>query len=1137
MKRTFKKPLLVLGVVLLVVVLLLIVWAFLIYPKFILPREKTAATSFNAAKIAEEAERIDFNEDKGVLYVNNEVVVFFKEGAEEQAASFLSQLDADVDDTMADIGFYRLTFEGSMTYEQLEDLVAELNTISIVESAYLNTVTEFEQDDVTEKKAVFPNDPWNGDPWNVQVPRGENWGMEAIDAPGAWGYLDQLATVKVGLIDSKTDDSHPDLTVVNSSCLFIDEKTGQTHINKYTIEPEDHGTHVAGTMNATWNNETGVSGVMGGKGELYHCLFRYDVGDSYTWNFATAYTYLLAIKHLIDQDVQVINISQNTSRLIGFAASKGNENAINYLTAQADMTQKGLARIIQSRQAANKPDFVICVAAGNNNHITYYKDDNEPYGYRTYRTSGETTKSSFGWEGETGGALALYNNFLNLMDNEEVKKRVIVVGAVGIDAATSTDNKTQYSYAYFSNIGDRVDIVAPGVDIYSCVPASYGNSNGTSMATPHVAGVAGLVFASNPKLTGPEVKQLLIASASGRYYHGDDYSGLLNAKTAVINALKTLSKPVAKVIRTEVNSGLDLCFVVDTTGSMEDDIDNAKENMADILDHLADKTENYRVALIDYRDYSERTFRSYDYPCKIQLPFTDDNASIISAINGLTLGYGGDENETVYSALMEAVDLDWRSEAKKAIIILGDAPPLDPEPFSNYTYDDVLLALFTADISLDYEKSDKRVVGGLETSLINVYSIGGAHTSADAADFFDKIASSTGGEYFAVDDASQVSDAIIESIEDIEVEDKVTVQADFGRALAHQQIDLHSDSEFLFSFTTDEMGRFNIADMPVGSYEWTSNSIYGSGLLDINPLTRTAIVHVTGTYWFTPILEIWQQHTVLVCVALSLYVGLCIALPLLIRRARRSRRGKPPHRAPNKIQPMPSIEPNYVPPSESSSAYRPFTGPRYVSPAELGHTPPTGQGPAPSIKSSFEPVTGSMSVPAVEPSYVLPSPESSSAAYRSMTQPRYAPPVELSHVASVEPSYAPPAEHSLTLPTKSRPAPQIKPKFAPSAEPISESPVEPSFTPPEGLDYAPSAEPISESPVEPSYFSPLQYDAGLPLTYGRTPSVEMSDVPLTETSSLSTAQTEVSLYCWRCGRPCRETERYCQACGSDLYEV
>lgn len=892
MKKIIKKTAVFLIALILLLALFVVAWVFLIFPSFVAPKDEVAEVEPGSVQIAENSEKIDFNETNGVLYVNNEVIVFVRASAsEDKIAALFDSFDAEIDESMADIDVYRLVFKEAMTYDDLESLIKKIKSNPIVENAYLNTVTEFEadttdvEDEFEYKNPAFPDDPWNSDTWNVSVPRGENWGVEAIDAPGAWGYLNQMSSVRIGLIDSMPNLSHEDLSLANSSCLFIDENTGITNTNKYSISSDDHGTHVSGTMNAAWDNTAGVSGVMGGKGELYYSAVYYDSNGKLSSKYATAYSYLLALKTLIDQDVQVINISQNTSRLIGFAASHGNQNAINHLSLQADLTEKGLSRIISAREAAGKPDFVICVAAGNSNSTYYYKDDKATYGYREEMTTWETVKYLFGWRGECGNSLALYNNFLSLMDAESVKNRVIVVGAVGIDSGASTQNNTQYSYAYFSNVGSRVDVVAPGVDVYSCTANGYGSLSGTSMATPHVSGVAGLIFACNPALSGPEVKDILVASTTGRYYHGGEYSGLLNANNSVVNALKTVETSVEKVLKTEVDNGLDLCFVVDTTGSMGDDIENAKENMASILEHLAAKTENYRVALIDYRDYPERSNESEDYPYKIQLYFTSNNESITDAINGLDLGNGGDSEETVYSALMSAVKLDWRSDAKKVIIILGDAAPLDPEPITDFTYDDVLLALFNADINIDYEDSDDRVVDALDASLINVFSIG-TDASSDAADFFEQISTSTGGSYASVDDASKVGDAIIDSIEQIEVAEKITVNADFGDAMANQKINLYSGKEYLFTMETDENGQFVIDSIEADTYRWTSNSLYSGGSMDIDTESRDATIRMTKDYWFTPLLQLWHQHTYLICVALLAYIAVCIAVPVSIKKIR-----------------------------------------------------------------------------------------------------------------------------------------------------------------------------------------------------------------------------------------------------------
>ena len=65
----------------------------------------------------------------------------------------------------------------------------------------------------------------------------------------------------------------------------------------------------------------------------------------------------------------------------------------------------------------------------------------------------------------------------------------------------------------FSNWGkEKVDLAAPGTGIYSTVPDGYGYKSGTSMATPHAAGVAGLMLTLDPSLTNAEVKEHMLGS-------------------------------------------------------------------------------------------------------------------------------------------------------------------------------------------------------------------------------------------------------------------------------------------------------------------------------------------------------------------------------------------------------------------------------------------------------------------------------------------------------------------------------------------------------------------------------------------------------------------------------------------------
>ncbi len=79
---------------------------------------------------------------------------------------------------------------------------------------------------------------------------------------------------------------------------------------------------------------------------------------------------------------------------------------------------------------------------------------------------------------------------------------------VGVAASEITDVR-----AYFSSTGPDVELIAPGRNILSTVPGGYNTYSGTSMASPHVAGVAAVVWAAYPTLSNEELRTLLQSTA------------------------------------------------------------------------------------------------------------------------------------------------------------------------------------------------------------------------------------------------------------------------------------------------------------------------------------------------------------------------------------------------------------------------------------------------------------------------------------------------------------------------------------------------------------------------------------------------------------------------------------------------
>jgi subtilisin family serine protease len=292
------------------------------------------------------------------------------------------------------------------------------------------------------------NDPLFSDQWHFEN-NGQMGGTVGADINllKAWQKETGSPNVIVAVIDGGINVNHPDLQGalwVNADEIpgngkdddlngYVDDVHGYGFGDKSSfIYPDNHATHVAGTIGAVSNNGIGVSGIAGGNGfesgvKLMSCA---GFGNFGIGGFEQAMVYAA--------DNGAV-ISQNSWG----GGSNAIEAAINYFISRAgyDNSSANFSKNIQTGPMAGG---VVIFAAGNQNTSSTY------YGYP-----------------------ASYDKVI---------------------AVASTNNKDIKSQ--FSNFGSWVDISAPGSDVYSALESGYGYLSGTSMACPHVSGVAALIISN-----------------------------------------------------------------------------------------------------------------------------------------------------------------------------------------------------------------------------------------------------------------------------------------------------------------------------------------------------------------------------------------------------------------------------------------------------------------------------------------------------------------------------------------------------------------------------------------------------------------------------------------------------------------
>lgn len=213
--------------------------------------------------------------------------------------------------------------------------------------------------------------------------------------------------------------------------------------------------------------------------------------------------------------------------------------------------------------------------------------------------------------------------------------------------------------------------------------------------------------------------------------------------------------------------GQDVAFVIDTTGSMWDDIASVKANAISIINSLFNKEDlsvNSRVAVVGYNDPSVSTVQT----------FTSDKASALSAINSLGANGGGDYPEMVYSGLLRALNGgigSWRKEATaRRIFLFGDAPGKDTNliPLVNKLASGLGLStrsVQTQNVNSNIEKLNISFSSndGANTFGVEIFTIAIGGASGTASEF-NQIAEQTGGLSFNANGATDIADVLFDAI-------------------------------------------------------------------------------------------------------------------------------------------------------------------------------------------------------------------------------------------------------------------------------------------------------------------------------------------------------------------------------------
>ncbi|MDX6759110.1 MULTISPECIES: S8 family peptidase [Streptomyces] len=368
-----------------------------------------------------------------------------------------------------------VTANGGTVFQYYDAIgVITAHSASASFAATMRGVSGVQQVGATRTSDV-PADAYNpalpANPAQSTTPSGEpvRADMTQIKADQAWAVTTGSASVKVGILDTGVDDQHQDLApnfnaADSASCAYgkPDTRTGAWR------DIGTHGTHVAGTVAAAKNGK-GVIGVA--PGVKISSVRIAEPNSSLFFAENTICGFMWAGDH----GFKVTNNSYYTDPWQFNCPDNADQAAI-------------IEGVKRAQEYAEGKGSLQVAAAGNSNLDLANKT-----------TDTESPNDS------TPVTRTITNACLDIPTE---LPGVVTVSAMGTTAKASYSN-------YGLNV---VDITAPGGDatgIYSTLPGGkYGSMSGTSMASPHVAGVAALLVSTNPGITPAQLRDKLATQAN-----------------------------------------------------------------------------------------------------------------------------------------------------------------------------------------------------------------------------------------------------------------------------------------------------------------------------------------------------------------------------------------------------------------------------------------------------------------------------------------------------------------------------------------------------------------------------------------------------------------------------------------------